>query len=305
MAKISRRDFLKGTAAGAMGLAALGLAPGVEVAKAEEKPELTAQQAVAKLNPQDYDYRSRDTDMAAIFSDWKFGGLTLHHRMVKSAAGSDTAGNPQELVAYYEAFAKGGVEMVWVEDFLQLYAHYVNPRKKDPTTQPLAELVKAVHDAGGYIGYQLSCMGQKFSGFDPATAAQYESACAEHLTLEELKNLQSDFIEAAAYLQGFGFDAVEINAAGNNIGQAFFSRMRNHRDDEYGPQSFENRARFVAEIVSGIKEKCGRDFPVQILINAIEENDVNIGDSTRFTTVEENCEIAKMLEAAGADNSAI
>ena len=302
MAKISRRDFLKGTAAGAMGLAALGLAPGVEVAKAEEKPELTAQQAVAKLNPQDYDYRSRDTDMAAIFSDWKFGGLTLHHRMVKSAAGSDTAGNPQELVAYYEAFAKGGVEMVWVEDFLQLYAHYVNPRKKDPTTQPLAELVKAVHDAGGYIGYQLSCMGQKFSGFDPATAAQYESACAEHLTLEELKNLQSDFIEAAAYLQGIGFDAVEINAAGNNIGQAFFSRMRNHRDDEYGPQSFENRARFVAEIVSGIKEKCGRDFPVQILINAIEENDVNIGDSTRFTTVEENCEIAKMLEAAGADS---
>ena len=79
---VSRRDFLKGTAAGAMGLAALGLAPGVEVAKAEEKPELTAQQAVAKLNPQDYDYRSRDTDMAAIFSDWKFGGLTLLHRMV-------------------------------------------------------------------------------------------------------------------------------------------------------------------------------------------------------------------------------
>ena len=301
MAKISRRDFLKGTAAGAVGIAALGFAPGVEHAKAEEKPQLTAQQAVAKLNPQDYDFRSKDTDMAAIFSDWKFGGLTLHHRMVKSAAGSDTAGNPQELIAYYEAFAKGGVEMVWVEDFLQLYAHYVNPRKKDPATQPLAELVKAVHDAGGYIGYQLSCMGQKFSGFDPATAAQYQSACAEHLTLEELKNLQSDFIEAAAFLQSAGFDAVEINAAGNNIGQAFFSRMRNHRDDEYGPQSFENRARFVAEIVSGIKEKCGRDFPVQILINAIEENDVNIGDSTLFTTVEENCEIAKMLEAAGAD----
>ena len=86
MAKISRRDFLKGTAAGAMGLAALGLAPGVEVAKAEEKPELTAQQAVAKLNPQDYDYRSRDTDMAAIFSDWKFGGLTLHEGSYDPAA---------------------------------------------------------------------------------------------------------------------------------------------------------------------------------------------------------------------------
>ena len=66
MAKISRRDFLKGTAAGAMGLAAMGLAPTVEV-KAEVAPQLTPQQAVAKLNPQDYDYRSKDTDMAAIF----------------------------------------------------------------------------------------------------------------------------------------------------------------------------------------------------------------------------------------------
>lgn len=299
MAQISRRDFLKGTAAGAVGLAALGIVPSAGHVKASE---LTAQQAMAKLNPQDYDFRSKDTDMAAIFSEWNFGSLKLNHRMVKSAAGSDTSGNPQELVAYYEAFAKGGVEMVWVEDFLQLYPHFTNPRKKDPAKMPLKELVKAVHDAGGYIGYQLSCMSQKFSGFDPATAAQYESACAEHLSLEELKTLQADFIAAATYLKGIGFDAVEINSAGNNIGQAFFSRMRNHREDEYGPQSFENRARFVAEIVSGIKASCGKDFAVQVLINAIEENDVNIGDSSLFTTVEENCEIAKMLEAAGADS---
>ena len=301
MAKISRRDFLKGSAASALGLAALGMAPAVEV-KAEAAPQITPQQAIAKLNPQDYDYRSKDTDMAAIFSGWKFGGLQLNHRMVKSAAGSDTMGSKEELIAYYESFAKGGVEMVWVEDFLQLYPHYFNARKKDPETQPLAELVKAVHDAGGYIGYQLSCMGQKFSGFDPATAAQYESACAEHLTLEEIKNLQADFISAAVYLKNIGFDAVEINSAGNNIGQAFFSRMRNHRDDEYGPQSFENRARFVSEIISGIKKECGADFPVQVLINVIEENDVNIGDSTLFTTVEENCGICQMLEAAGASS---
>ena len=156
MAKISRRDFLKGTAAGAMGLAAMGLAPTVEV-KAEAAPQLTPQQAVAKLNPQDYDYRSKDTDMAAIFSGWNFGGLKLNHRMVKSAAGSDTANNPEELIAYYAAFAKGGVEMVWVEDFLQLYPHYFNARKKDPETVPLADLVKAVHDAGGYLS-PISCI---------------------------------------------------------------------------------------------------------------------------------------------------
>ena len=80
---LSRRDFLKGSAASALGLAALGMAPAVEV-KAEAAPEFIPQQAAAKLNPQDYDYRSKDTDMAAIFSGWKFGGLELSHRMVKS-----------------------------------------------------------------------------------------------------------------------------------------------------------------------------------------------------------------------------
>ena len=72
--------------------------------------------------------------------------------------------------------------------------------------------------------------------------------------------------------------------------------MRNHRDDEYGPQSFENRARFVCEMIQAIKEACGSDFTVQVLINGIEENDQTLGDSSLMTTVEENLEIAKMLE---------
>ncbi|MGI6689126.1 MAG: twin-arginine translocation signal domain-containing protein [Christensenellales bacterium] len=206
MAQISRRDFLKGTAAGAVGLAALGIVPSAGHAKASE---LTAQQAMAKLNPQDYDFRSKDTDMAAIFSEWNFGSLKLNHRMVKSAAGSDTSGNPQELVAYYEAFAKGGVEMVWVEDFLQLYPHFINSRKKDPANMPLAELVKAVHDAGGYIGYQLSCMGQKFSGLlceiviHGETGVDMEIAC--DTVIEAM-----DMLPNTELIEGLGDKAIAV-----------------------------------------------------------------------------------------------
>ena len=300
--KISRRDFLKGTAAGAMGLAVTGLIGKNAPAYAEDAPVVTPQEAIAKLNPQDYDYRSKDTDFSHVFSPWKLGKIELSHRMVKSAAGSDTGNNPDEFLAYYEDFANGGVEMIWVEDFVELYNHFQNPRKKPKETIPLKELADRLHAKGAHVGYQLSCMGQKFSGFDPATAAQYESAHAEHLTLDEIHMLQEDFIAGAKYIQEQGFDAVEINAAGNNIGQAFFSRMRNYRDDEYGPQSFENRARFVSEIIQGIKKECGEDFIVQVLINVIEENDVEMGDSTLSTTVEENCQICKMLEAAGADS---
>ena len=300
--QISRRDFLKGTAAGAVGLAVSGLMGGSQKAYADEAPAISPQEAIAKLNPQDYDYRSKDTDLSHVFSPWKLGNIELSHRMVKSAAGSDTGNNPDEFLAYYEGFADGGVEMIWVEDFVELYNNFSNPRKKPKETIPLKELADRLHAKGAHVGYQLSCMGQKFTGFDPATAAQYESAHAEHLTLEEIHMLQKDFIAGAVYLKEQGYDAVEINAAGNNIGQAFFSRMRNYRDDEYGPQSFENRARFVSEIIQGIKKECGEDFIVQVLINVIEENDVDMGDSTLSTTVEENCQICKMLEEAGANS---
>lgn len=301
---ISRRDFLKGSVAGAVGLAVAGFVPdAAPTAHAEDAPaDVKVQEVIAKLNPQDYDYRSTDTDLSHVFSPWQLGNIKLNHRMVKSAAGSDTGANPDEFLAYYEDFANGGVEMIWVEDFVELYNNFKNPRKIAKENVPLKELADRLHAKGAHVGYQLSCMGQKFSGFDPATAAQYDSAHAENLTLDEIHMLQEDFIAGAVYLKEQGFDAVEINAAGNNIGQAFFSRMRNARDDEYGPQSFENRARFVSEIIQGIKKECGDDFIVQVLINVIEENDVEMGDSTLSTTVEENCEICKMLEAAGANS---
>ena len=302
---ISRRDFLKGTAAGALGLAASSLlSPVSAFAEGEKEAEkLNIHQAMAGLNPQDYDFRDPDSDLSAVFSPWKFGGLSLSHRMVKSAAGSDTQkGSEEEAVEYYANFAKGGVEMVWVEDFLKFHDNFPSARATAIEDSHVKAVVDGVHAAGGYIGYQLSCMGRSFSGFDAATAPMYASAFAEHLTREEVKLVQEDFINGAKKMKDLGFDAVEINAAGNNIGQAFFSRQRNHRDDEYGPQSFENRARFVGEIITGIKEVCGKDFPVQVLINGIEENDIDIGQADLSTTVEENCKICKSLEEFGADS---
>ena len=303
---ISRRDFLKGTAAGALSLAATSLlSQGVAFADGEKAADeaVNFYKTAAGLNPQDYDFRDPDSDLSAIFSPWKFGGLSLNHRMVKSAAGSDTQkGSEEEAVEYYANFAKGGVEMVWVEDFLKFHDNFPSARATAIEDSHVKAVVDGVHKAGGYIGYQLSCMGRSFSGFDAATAAMYESAFAEHLTREEVKLVQEDFINGAKKMKDLGFDAVEINAAGNNIGQAFFSRQRNHRDDEYGPQSFENRARFVGEIITGIKEVCGKDFPVQVLINGIEENDIDIGQADLSTTVEENCKICKSLEEFGADS---
>ena len=311
---LSRRTFLKGVAAGAAGIATVGVT-GLPVLAEETAPEAAQpqfagiQQASSSiLNPQKCEiFRWDDApDMGAsiLFTPWQFGKLTIENRLVKSAAGSaylptETA---QNIIEEYTNWAKGGAKLVWIEDFINLYpafpAHYKTYGRED---NYLADLTAAIHAQGSVCGYQLSLMGASFSGFDASAAAEFECAKAHQMNRDELKLLQESFIDAAKYLQSQGVDCVEINAAGNNIGQAFLSRNRNERDDEYGPQSFENRTRFLAEIIQGIKAECGEDFPVQVLINAVEENDREIGQNNRLTTVEENCQIAKMLEAAGVD----
>lgn len=322
--EITRRNFIIGAAAGAASVATFGLTactqpsaqtptPTPTPAPVETPPVvsnpvqnlITPQTAGAYLNPQDYDYTSNsitDFSKTTLFSDWKFGPLTLNHRMVKSAAGSDTwvGGFGEEMITYYTNFAKGGVQMIWCENFANLLTKYPVPRKKDLMTYPVQDLVQAVHAEGGYIGYQFDSMGATIGKQNED--GSFTQATADDLTLEDIVSFQTDIINGAKILHDAGFDAFEINAAGNNIGQSFFSRNRNHRTDNYGPQSFENRARFVTEIIQGIKKACGNDFIVQVLFNGIEENDQNLGNNSRYTTVDENKEIAKLLEAAGADS---
>ena len=312
---LTRRGFLTGAAATAAGgLLAGGMLAGCapqEKAPADQKgaagaseADLSAEvrQAPSKLNPQSDDYRGNTTDFVTLFSSVKIGSLELSNRMVKSAAGSDTQGNEDEIVAYYRSFAQGGIDLVWMEDCADKYEHFPNARAQSMDKVPFERIADAIHEEGAYVGYQISCMGIAFSGTQKDSSGQFASAVAGDLTREEIGLVVADTVSAAKTLKDKGFDAVEINAAGNNLGQSFFSRMRNHRDDEYGPQSFENRARLVCEMIQGIKEACGSDFAVQVLINGIEENDQALGDSSLMTTVEENLEIAKMLEAAGADS---
>jgi len=311
-AGVSRRDFMKGAALGTIGagissMGLVGCAP-AKTSQSSKKDangstapddQTTIRQSAAKLNPQDSDSKSTGKNLDMLFSEWKFGGMTLANRIVKSAAGSDTQSNVDEMVAYYTNFAKGGVVMEWIEDCADMFDHFPLNRKQARGTIPFKQIADAVHAEGGHVGYQLSCMGYTFSGTKALSG--FDSAVAADLTLDELHTLQEDYISAARYLKDRGIDAIEVNAAGNNLPQAFFSRMRNARTDQYGPQSFQNRTRFVCEIIQGIKKACGADYPVQVLINGIEENDKNIGQNSLYTTVEENKEIVKELESAGAN----
>ena len=94
---------------------------------------------------------------------------------------------------------------------------------------------------------------------DPVSASAVERKGARALTLNEVKKLRDDFIEAAVRAKNCGYDGVEIHGAHGYILSQFLSAKINHRKDEYGG-SLENRSRLLFEIVNGIRNACGEKF---------------------------------------------
>ena len=274
--------------------ACLAQALGVNAAAAES--------ASSVINPQYTDFTSNsitDFSKSALFSEWQLGGRTFHHRMVKSAAFqlAFLRQNPAEYINYYKRMADGGVEMIWVEDFADLWpVTSGSPFKTTIDGYDVQGLLDALHADGCTVGYQFDTMG---AAIGPLTFT--EPFLGDYDT-DTIKQWIQDIISIGVTLKDLGFDAFELNFAANNLGQSFFSRARNNRTDEYGPQTLESRCKFATEVVQGIKEACGKDFIVQVLINAVEENDSDIGNNDEYNTIQESCAIAKKMEEAGADS---
>lgn len=129
--------------------------------------------------------------------------------------------------------------------------------------------------------------------------AHFAGGRVRALTHEEIKGLEQDFINAAVRVKTAGCDGVELHAAHGYLIQQFFSPVTNQRTDEYGG-SFENRTRFITNIINGIREKCGRDFPLIVRLTVDECYD-RIGQPGKGYGLDEGVRIAKYLETLGID----
>ncbi len=119
------------------------------------------------------------------------------------------------------------------------------------------------------------------------------------MSKREIKSLINDFIEAAVRCKKAGVDAVELHSTHGYILHQFLSPNTNKRTDEYGG-SFENRLRFISEIITGIKEKCGSDYPLIVRLTIDEMYD-RIGKPGKGYGIDEGVRIAKEIEKLGAD----
>lgn len=133
------------------------------------------------------------------------------------------------------------------------------------------------------------------------------SACEESYFAEskvralrhsEIKKLVTQFVDGAERCKKAGVDGVELHATHGYLIQQFLSPNTNHRTDEYGG-SFENRLRFLKEIVEGIRARLG-DYPVIVRLTADECYD-RIGKPGKGYGLETGVEYAKAIEAMGVD----
>ena len=172
------------------------------------------------------------------------------------------------------------------------------------------KIVERVHKHGCPVFLQFTNMANMMpvpGGLIAASAVNFpakldmNNLLPREMTLDEVHEEQNALVSAAVLAQKAGYDGVEINAGCSHLYSTFLSRFWNRRKDQYGPQSLENQARIVVEMVQQIKERCGPDFAVSILMNGFEINVFEPGNSAGCTSIEESAALAKLFEKAGAD----
>ena len=176
-------------------------------------------------------------------------------------------------------------------------------RADSPRVIPrLKELADAVHAYGAKIAVQLTAgFGRVIPpvlGSQPVSASVLPNVwklnvMTRELTTKEVERLAGSFRNAARIVREAGIDAVELHGHEGYLMDQFMTSLWNKRTDKYGGD-LEGRLRFVLEIIEGIKDAAGRNFPV--IFRYAVKHYIEGGRE-----VEESLAIARRLEKAGVD----
>jgi 2,4-dienoyl-CoA reductase (NADPH2) len=242
------------------------------------------------------------------------GKVRLKNRMMKNGTGlfwddPSTGGFMNDkYIAFFEALAKGSAGLVVsatsplqvgpLPGFKIISDEYIPGYKK---------LADAIHkyDCPAFLQlFHLGGMTPLFvtapGGVSASSIPKNESprpgfSVAREITIPEIHGVVEMFAKAAERTKKAGFDGTELNGGCNHLLNSFLSRAWNKRNDEYGCQTMESRARIFIEVIKEIKRLNGKDWPIIALMNALE---VDLKDGM---TIEESKQFAKMFEEAGAD----
>lgn len=242
-----------------------------------------------------------------LFSPVRLGRMEVRNRLVMPPMSVNFGVDEQGFVTerhwvYLALRAKAGTGMIVMgggtvhPDGLDLPRM---PRVWDDRFIPgLSRLAAEVKRYGARVGLQLLHGGrQAYHDRRVAPSALPSLAVVKgvprELARDEIKELVDCHAAAARRAREAGFDFVEIHAAHGYLISEFLAPNANRRKDEYGGP-FENRTRFLLEILKAIKDRCGSDYPVGVRYNGEDY----VADGWHL---DEAVRLGPLLAAAGAD----
>lgn len=177
---------------------------------------------------------------------------------------------------------------------------------KDEHIEKLKTIVDFIHANGTVAGIQLAHAGRKASceipwlgGKQIKSGEHYWQTVApsplpfneddmipHELSKNEIAALVNDFKLAAVRAIKAGYKIIEIHAAHGYLINEFLSPLSNHRTDEYGG-SFENRIKFLIEIIEAIQTVWPSTVPLFVRISASDwvEAGWTIDDSVKLSSI--------------------
>ena len=214
--------------------------------------------------------------------------------------------------------AVGGAGLVLTEATAVLPEGRISPQDlgiwSDKHVEPLARVVRFIHEQGSVAGMQLAHAGRKASTYRPwegnSAVPEREGGwkkvvapsalrftdnypMPQALTNDGIREIVAAFAAAARRACDAGFRVIEIHGAHGYLIHEFLSPLSNQRDDAYGG-SFENRTRFIREIVAAVRSSWPKGAPLFVRISATDWVDGG-------WDIRQSVELARGLKELGVD----
>lgn len=259
------------------------------------------------------------------FKPIKIGGITLKNRYAVSPMGANFGQlNPHgdysdNFIDYLTERARGGFGLITLGS-AQCETTVNGAHPFDDAQTPLRapktfrygaiKLTDRIHKYGCKIFFQDSVGHGRMRLFQKsASEIPYlykPDTLTQTMTKEEIEFKIDSAIKLAVLAKSSGFDGVEIHGMhwGYLLDQ-FSTPSMNFRTDEYGGD-LDGRLNFVRKLIIGIKEACGKDYPVSIRLSikhymsAFGKASLT-GENEFGRSLEQAVEIVKKLESYGID----
>jgi 2,4-dienoyl-CoA reductase-like NADH-dependent reductase (Old Yellow Enzyme family) len=259
--------------------------------------------------------------MPHLFEPLTIRGITLRNRIGVSPmcmySYTDGFSNDWQ-VTHLGARAAGGAgliiaEATAVEARGRISAHDAGIWS-DAHIEPLKRVTRVLKNNGAVPGIQIAHAGRKagskrawdsekdllpnesetWQGIGPSPIRFNEDYAVPHeMSLEDIREIQGAFKAGVQRALAAGFEWLEIHAAHGYLIHNFYSPLSNQRTDEYGG-SFDNRLRFLMEIIRSTRAVWPENLPLTVRISGTDWMEGG-------WSVEDSVELAKRLKSAGVD----